>query len=81
MPLRDITAWFDLTFSIHVFNQVGVEPVTLQLLIQVKRPLPLNLIVRDPVILVAPPRPRTLVTQGRNSTCCITLNEFSPMHM
>lgn len=42
------------TFSIHDFDQVAIIIAAFKLLLQVECCLPLNLIIRDAIVLVAP---------------------------
>lgn len=45
-----------LTFSFHAFDSFRTKAVTVNFLLQVKGPFPLDLIVRDPIIMVTSPR-------------------------
>lgn len=48
------------TFAFHEDHKGGVELVGGQLFLEVKRPLPFNLIIGDAVVLVTPPHRATL---------------------
>lgn len=43
------------TFSLHANNPVWTEPLTADFLLQVKHPPPINLLIRDAVIMVTTP--------------------------
>lgn len=49
-----------LTFPLHVLDQLRGKPVAQQLLVQVERSLSFDFIIRNPIVLVAAPRPRAL---------------------
>lgn len=48
------------TFAFHEDHEGGVKLVGGQLLLEVKRPLAFNFIVRDAIVLVTPPHRATL---------------------
>lgn len=48
------------TFALHAFDPVGAEAVTMQLLLQIKCPLSIDLIVRNAIVLVTSPCARPL---------------------
>lgn len=48
------------TFSFHTFDSIRTKAITVYFLFQVKSPFPLDLIVRDPIIMVTSPCPRPL---------------------
>lgn len=51
---------FEFTFSLHVIDQIGTEPLTADFLLQVKRPPAINLFIRDAIIVVMSPGPSPL---------------------
>lgn len=56
------------TFAFHEDHKSGVELVGGQLFLEVKRPLPFDLVIGDAVVLITPPHRATLrgeITPGR----------------
>lgn len=49
---RTMETVFTPTFSIHAKHSVRAEPLTVHLLLQVKHPPPINLLIRDAIVMV-----------------------------
>lgn len=53
-----------LTFSLHVIDQLRTEPLTVDFLLQVKRPPAVNLFVRDAIVMVMSPGTSPLLNEN-----------------